>query len=158
MSAQIEKYLGLDIIQQIPQKINDMTTSLVDDLTEKGGSLEEVKSNLRTALDNINGQFDEISTTVDDLADTLDTNMEAIENAEAFRKGIFLAIASLIIAIGLCGLFGILFPSSSCGLIMLRASIALRKRLLFEFWLFSDKPLKSNETTVFYSASFLWYL
>ena len=131
LSAQIEEYLGLDIIKKIPQTINDMTTSLVDELTEKGGSLEEVRSNLRTALDNINGQFDNISTTVDDLAKTLDTNMKAIENAEDFRKGIFLAIAALIIMIGLCGLFGILFPSSSCGLIMLRASIALRNRLQF---------------------------
>lgn len=127
MSAQIEKYLGLDIIQQIPQKINDMTNSLVTDLTGDGGSLEEVRSNLRTALDDVNDQFDVLNDTFGNLTTLLNTNWEKVENVETFRQTSFAVISALIIVIGLSGVLGVLFPSSTCGLILLRCSIALRR-------------------------------
>ena len=61
---QIEKYLKLDIIRQIPEQINKMTEDLVDDLTRTGGSLQNVKENLRKALDELIEEIEDLKSKV----------------------------------------------------------------------------------------------
>ena len=58
----------MDIIRQIPEQINKMTEDLVDDLTRTGGSLQNVKENLRKALDDLIEEIEDLKSKVSDFS------------------------------------------------------------------------------------------
>ena len=116
----------MDIIRQIPTQINDMTLGLVDDLTKENGSLHKIKTNLRDALDQINEQFDTVNDQISDFSGTADEFMDQADKIEKMRRIACICLAAFVIVIGISALFGVLFPSNSCGLVMLRGSILLR--------------------------------